>query len=338
MEESFHRKRGRAEVRVFSPGAQIGHCKCSPPLQRAMVDFGSEHSYEKAARNLKEHYGIEVPVSSIVRAGHRHGAQCTAFERQSEEGPCGTLICEMDGSMIPIVENDPGEGTGKDRRKHKETLWKEVKLCAVERQEDGTVGYAATLGCVEEAGLELYGLTLTAGAAGSTPIHGVGDGATWIKDQFDDLFGDRSSYLISFFHLCEYLAEASRSCRPEQPESWIRTQRKRMKKNQLTKVLEELEKNLEPASTPRTEAPVRRCYQYISNRPDQFNYEEALEQELPIGSGLIESGHRHVIQQRLKISGAWWKKQNAQRMLNLRVLRANGAWDAYWQWDLEIAA
>ena len=69
MEESFHRKRGRAEVRVFSPGAQIGHCKCSTPLQQAMVDFGSEHSFGRAARDLKEHYGIEVPVSSIAPEG-----------------------------------------------------------------------------------------------------------------------------------------------------------------------------------------------------------------------------------------------------------------------------
>ena len=111
-----------------------------------------------------------------------------------------------------------------------------------------------------------------------------------------------------------------------------------MKKNRMEKVLEELRKYLEPAGTPRDRAPVRQCYDYINNRPDQFNYKEALEKELPIGSGLIESGHRHVIQQRLKISGAWWKKQNAQIMLNLRVLRANGAWDAYWESDFEKAA
>lgn len=338
MEESFHRRRGRAEVRVFSPGAQIGHRKCSTPLQRAMVDFGSEHSFGRAARDLKEHYGIEVPVSSIVRAEYRHGAQCAEFERQSENEPVGTLVCEMDGSMIPIVENEPGEGPRKDRRKHKETVWKEAKLSAVERQEDGTVGYAATMGCVEEAGLELYGLTLRAGATESTPIHGVGDGAVWIKNQFDDLFGDRSNYLIDFFHLCEYLAGAAPGCRPEKPESWINVQRKRMKENQMEKVLEELRKYLEPSSTPREQAPVRQCYDYINNRPDQYNYKEALEKELPIGSGLIESGHRHVIQQRLKISGAWWKKNNAQTMLNLRVLRANGAWDAYWESDLEKAA
>ncbi|HIG28371.1 MAG TPA: hypothetical protein EYQ50_11455 [Verrucomicrobiales bacterium] len=199
MEESFYRKRGQADVRVFSPAAQIGHRKCSVPLQRAMVDFGSEHSYAKAAGNLKEHYGIKMPVSSIVRAGHRHGIQCSELERPIEEGPCGTLICEMDGSMIPIVKNEEDEEPCKDRRKHKETVWKEARLSAVERQKDGIRGYAATMACVEEAGLELHGLTLIAGATEETPIHGVGDGAPWIKDQFDHVFNERANYLIDFF-------------------------------------------------------------------------------------------------------------------------------------------
>lgn len=35
----------------------------------------------------------------------------------------------------------------------------------------------------------------------------------------------------------------------------------------------------------------------------------------PIGSGEIEAGHRHVIQERLKISGAWWLEQTTEGML-----------------------
>jgi hypothetical protein len=39
---------------------------------------------------------------------------------------------------------------------------------------------------------------------------------------------------------------------------------------------------------------------------------------------LIESGHRHVVQARLKKAGAWWYAEHAQIMLALRVVRANG--------------
>ena len=61
-----------------------------------------------------------------------------------------------------------------------------------------------------------------------------------------------------------------------------------------------------------------------------MNYGDALKKELPIGSGEIESSHRHVVQKRLKIAGAWWKIGNANIMLQLRTARANGYWKEYW--------
>jgi len=39
---------------------------------------------------------------------------------------------------------------------------------------------------------------------------------------------------------------------------------------------------------------------------------------------------RHVIQQRLKVAGCWWKETNAEAMLGLRVARANHLWGSYW--------
>ena len=76
--------------------------------------------------------------------------------------------------------------------------------------------------------------------------------------------------------------------------------------------------------------PVRACYRYLNNRPDQLDYQGALEKGLPIGSGEIESAHRYVIQKRLKLSGAGWKAENINPMLALRVVRANEEWDQYW--------
>ncbi|OQX00859.1 MAG: hypothetical protein BWK80_61130 [Desulfobacteraceae bacterium IS3] len=67
------------------------------------------------------------------------------------------------------------------------------------------------------------------------------------------------------------------------------------------------------------------------NRAGQSGYKEAQENGLPIGSGEIESAHRYIIQKRLKIAGAWWKEKNAQNILSLRVLRANGDWESYWK-------
>ena len=100
-----------------------------------------------------------------------------------------------------------------------------------------------------------------------------------------------------------------------------------MKKGQVEKVMTML-KGYE--DTKEKNGPVRKCLRYIENRPGQFKYKEALIEELPIGSGEIESGNRSVVQKRLKIPGAWWKPETAERMLALRCMRMNGDWERYW--------
>lgn len=68
-----------------------------------------------------------------------------------------------------------------------------------------------------------------------------------------------------------------------------------------------------------------------------MDYQKALLKGLPIGSGEIESSHRHVIQKRLKIAGAWWKQENANAMIHLRTTRLNGFWEAYWDFERNAA-
>ena len=79
-----------------------------------------------------------------------------------------------------------------------------------------------------------------------------------------------------------------------------------------------------------SEAPVRTCHRYLIRRKDQLDYPGALANNLPIGSGEIESAHRYVVQKRLKLPGSWWCAANADHMLALRLNRANRQWDNYW--------
>ena len=65
---------------------------------------------------------------------------------------------------------------------------------------------------------------------------------------------------------------------------------------------------------------------------------DAINNELPIGSGEIESGNRSVVQKRLKIPGAWWKMDTAENMLALRCARINGDWKKYWKKVSELFA
>ena len=56
------------------------------------------------------------------------------------------------------------------------------------------------------------------------------------------------------------------------------------------------------------EHPLNRLAGYLENRQEQMDYGAARREGLPIGSGAVEGGHRYVIQDRLKLPGAWWKE------------------------------
>ena len=125
------------------------------------------------------------------------------------------------------------------------------------------------------------------------------------------LIGERSSYLIDFYHLCEYLAAAVQQAPIQNKPACLGRVKALAKKGQLATLCQWFQKWREPESVPKAEAPVRTLIQCIQNRPGQFDCPNALENRLPIGSGRIESSHRHLIQKRLKIPGAWWKLENA---------------------------
>jgi hypothetical protein len=294
-------------------------------LQRVVVDFGAEHSFDKAAERVREHYGIDVPVEAIRQHTLRHGRSIN----QLAAGPraaAKTLIVQMDGTMIPMRE----PGTGSDRRKGKQLLWREARLCLARSSDKAQPLYGSTLGTAEMAAWVWREVALKAGLGKKTLVHGLGDGAPWIVDKFRDNFGQQGSYLLDFYHVSEYLAQAATNkiARSDKQREWTRRQQGRLLNNQSGKVLRSLQPHLEPPDT--EEAPVSAAHRYLSERHDCLDYASARASDLPIGSGEIESGHRHVIQKRLKIAGAWWKPINAQALINLRTARANHQWSQYW--------
>jgi len=239
------------------------------------------------------------------------------------------VIAEMDGSMVPIVVTDEN---AEDRRKNKKYLWKEARLCFAHIPGETTLKFGVEFQeGVGEVGKNLFDCACRAGFGSETYLHSVGDGAPWICGQVEKQFGSQGHYLIDFYHLCEYLEGAATACSgKDEKETWIEQQKVLLKDGQTEKVIEALKPYVEPKKTEDKNAPVRCCLRYLSNRPGQFDYPGAQIRGLPIGSGEIESAHRYIIQERLKIAGAWWKPENARIMLSLRVDRADGYWDSYW--------
>lgn len=312
------------QLRPFCLSAGVRNRGYSQRLQRVLVDFGAEHSFAKAAQRIQEHYGIEVPVEAIRQYTLRHGRHISQIPADSA---CAaqTLIAQMDGTMIPVVQ----PGNGPDARKDKRLFWREARLCLARSQDKAQAVYGSTLGTAETAGWVWREVALAVGLTQKTQVHGLGDGAPWIVDKFRDNFGQQGSYLLDFYHVSQYLAQAAPQVVAKGKErQWIRRQQARLLNNQSHKVLKSLQPHIEPPEL--EEAPVSAAYRYLTERRDCLDYAAAQAQHLPIGSGEIESGHRHVIQKRLKVAGAWWKETNAHSMLNLRTARANHQWTHYW--------
>ena len=205
-----------------------------------------------------------------------------------------------------------------------------MRLVAAQAKDSTTTVYGATFGSVAETGWRWGHCTRQAGWGLNSQIHAVGDGADWIRLQSQEVFGAQANFLCDFFHVSEYLGAAAPSCLPVQPDQWRRTQQKRLKRGDLEPVIAALAEHLEADGTPEAEAPVRSGYRYLSNRLDCLDYPRALALDLPIGSGMIESGHRHVLQARLKKAGAAWLPDHADQIAHLRVLRANDQWLSLW--------
>jgi hypothetical protein len=333
----FHDSKQKQRIRPFSITAGVNCRSYSMPLQRAIADFGADHPFNEINKKLKEHYGIEAPIDSARKITEQHAQEIAKLEGKArEESPCvpkGSIIGEADGSMVPIVEyKEPPDTVNNkwDKRKHKVHHYCEARLSLAHEKGSLTPKFAGTFGTVQLAGEQLMSCVQRVGFDHTTKVHCVGDGAVWIANQVEERFGANGTYLIDFYHLCEYLSAASTVCGKGRENDWMEQQKALLKDSQSNEVLLNLMPFLEPRTVPEIESPVRACHRYIKNRPNQLDYKKAIENDLPIGSGEIESAHRYVIQKRLKIAGSWWKKETAGNMLALRVLRANNKWDDYW--------
>lgn len=318
-------------IRPLAPRLGVTPRGRSRRLERVLTDFGCEHSFARAADSVLEHYGFQIGVSAVRDATLAHAQRAHVQLEEEYAQPFRILpavaephvIGETDGTLIRTVE--PGPRKGKRPRQ-----WQEMRLVASQAKDSATTVYGATFGSVEQTGRRWGHVTRQAGWGMNSRIHTVGDGAEWILLQSQEVFGAQGHFLCDFFHVSEYLAAAALVCRPNQPDRWRHTQQARLKRGAAPKVIADLAEHLEPQTTPDEEAPVRRSHRYLTNRLNSLDYPTALALGLPIGSGMIESGHRHVLQARLKKAGTAWLPKHADQIAHLRVLRANNLWTSFW--------
>jgi Uncharacterised protein family (UPF0236) len=334
VETIFTRGRGGPELRRFATAAEVACRGYSLGLQRALTDFGADEPFATAAAKVREHYGITVPVSAVRTVTEAHGTAMRAAQPQGSPWPTTPgvpcLIVEMDGSMVPRVDT-ASPGPGVDRRKTRRLSWTEARLCLVRAPGSVTPRVGGTMGSATAAGDQLWECAVAAGVGLQTRLHAVGDGAPWIADHVERRFGAQATYLVDFYHVCDYLAAAAAVVAAPDPAAWLARQKAALKQNDWAAVLDTLRPAVEPDAVPDEAAPVRACVRYLSSRADALDFQGALAAQLPIGSGEVESDHRYLMQSRLKRAGTWWAASSLNAMMALRLRRANGEWDRDWR-------
>jgi len=155
----------------------------------------------------------------------------------------------------------------------------------------------------------------------------LGDGAHEIQDVLDEITeGQRvSARLVDFWHFTEKLAAAARGAgEPVGPLL------KAFKDALLNKerAVDAIEPVLRRWEMIHADAPgVHEAITYIENHRERLRYAEARAAKLPIGSGAVEATCKTLVTVRMKRSGARWKPEGAQALLNLRALALSDRWD-----------
>ncbi|HXZ70754.1 MAG TPA: ISKra4 family transposase [Streptosporangiaceae bacterium] len=76
------------------------------------------------------------------------------------------------------------------------------------------------------------------------------------------------------------------------------------------------------------------CARYLDNKRQYLGYDSALAKGWPIATGIVEGACRHIVKDRMDITGARWSLEGAEAILKLRALTANGDFEDYWTFHL----
>jgi hypothetical protein len=296
--------------------------------------------FARAAAELDWFCGAAAGAETARRLTEAAGAALVAHEtaeaeRLAAEMPApaaGPRVQQLsaDGTMVPLVRGE----------------WAEVKALAVgtveaSRGADGAsvvrttgVSYFARLADADAFGRLALAELHRRGTATAGTVAAVNDGAAW-EQGLVDLHRPDALRILDFAHALEHLNAAAQACFGEGTPAavaWLDQQATELKEGDPDRVLAALG----ALPTARAADPVAATgaragtLGYLSARRAQIAYARFRALGLPIGSGMVESGHKSVVQQRLKGAGMHWARPSVDPMLALRCAACNDRWGELW--------
>jgi hypothetical protein len=144
--------------------------------------------------------------------------------------------------------------------------------------------------------------------------------------------------LCDFVHVLEYLWKAAWSFHHEgdpAAEQWVHDKARAVLEGKARHVAAGIRRS----ATRRGLGPPKRagpdtCADYLLNKAPYLDYPRALAAGWPIATGVIEGACRHLVKDRMDLTGARWGLPGAEAILKLRALNSNDDLDAYWRHHL----
>jgi hypothetical protein len=151
--------------------------------------------------------------------------------------------------------------------------------------------------------------------------------------------GVKVTIICDFVHALQYLWGAAGCLHPDSdpaaPEQWVHRQAVQVLEGHATKVAGAIRRQATNARlAPAQRKPADAAAGYLTTLAPYLDYPTALRNGWPIATGIIEGACRHLVKDRIDITGARWGLAGAEAVLKLRALKANGDFDTYWQFHL----
>ena len=304
--------------------------KLTPQLHGWLVRLSAWMPFARAAELLTEFTRVPISEATARRLTHAAGAaavvlQTAEVERIERDYPSAPVqpervVLSVDGAMVPLVQGE----------------WAEVKTLAIgeptataDAPQVAALSYFSRLADAETFGHLALAETHRRGVAAATAVAAVSDGAEWIQG-FLDLHCDAATRILDFAHAAQRVGEIGQALWGEQTraaQQWIEDQLHRLKERGAQPVIATLQQ------VQRDHPEVKLLstnLAYLEKREGQMAYPEYRAAGWPIGSGMVESANKLVVEARLKGSGMHWARAHVDGMLALRNLVCSGRWQTDW--------
>jgi hypothetical protein len=167
------------------------------------------------------------------------------------------------------------------------------------------------------------------GVENAQAVAAVMDGAEWLQT-FTDYHCPQAVRILDFPHAAEHISPFGDFLHGEQTaenKTWLREHLHQLKHEGPARLLADFQKLQRKHPTIEL---ICNNLAYLKKREAQMQYPAFQAQGWPIGSGIVESGNKLVVEARLKGSGMHWAEHNVNPILALRNLICSNRWQADW--------